>query len=124
MDAQVGDCTSSPDAYTFNKDKGIGFARARPPKWAVWVPIRVKAMVSTAETLFIAGAPDVMDSKDPLAALEGRKGGLLRAVSAADGKKLAEYPLDAPPVLDGLIAAQGRLFIATRNGKLTCWRKR
>ena len=114
---------SSPDAYTFNKDKGIGFARTRPPKWAVWVPIRVKAMVSAAETLFIAGAPDVMDPKDPLAALEGRKGGLLRAVSAADGRKLAEYPLAAPPVLDGLIAAQGRLFIATRDGKLTCWGK-
>jgi len=114
---------SSPDAYTFNKDKGIGFARAKPPQWAVWVPIRVKAMVATTGTLFIAGAPDVMDPKDPLAALEGRKGGLLRAVSAADGKKLAEYPLDAPPVLDGLIAARGRLFIATRDGKLTCWRK-
>ena len=114
---------SSPGAYTFNKDKGIGFSRARPPKWAVWVPLRVKAMVSTAETLFIAGAPDVLDPKDPLASLEGRKGGLLRAVSAADGRKLAEYPLAAPPVLDGLIAAQGSLFIATRNGKLTCWRK-
>ncbi len=115
---------SSPNAYTYNKDKGIGFSRARPPKWALWVPVRVKAMVSTKETLFIAGAPDVMDPKDPLAALEGRKGGLLRAVSAADGKKLAEYPLASPPVLDGLIAAQSSLFIATRDGKLTCWRKK
>jgi len=83
----------------------------------------VKAMVSTAGKLFIAGAPDVLDEKDPLAALEGRKGGLLRVVSASDGKKLTEYSLDAPPVLDGLIAAGGMLFIATRDGKLTCWRK-
>jgi outer membrane protein assembly factor BamB len=113
---------SRADAYTFNKDKGIGFSRARKPKWAVWVPIRVKAMVSASDKLFIAGAPDVLDANDPLAALEGRKGGLLRAVSTADGRKLAEYPLDAPPVLDGLIAARGGLFVATRDGKLTCWR--
>ena len=115
---------SRADAYTFNKDKGIGFSRARKPKWAVWVPIRVKAMVSVSDKLFIAGSPDVLDAADPLAALEGRTGGLLRAVSTVDGRKLAEYPLDAPPVLDGLIAAGGGLFVATRDGKLTCWRGR
>jgi len=112
---------SEVNAYTYNKDKGVGYSRARPPKWAVWVPIRIKAMVSTAEKLFVAGAPDELDAADPLAALEGRKGGLLRAVSKADGKKLAEYKLPAPPVLDGLITANGKLYIATRDGKLTCW---
>jgi hypothetical protein len=112
------------NAYAYNKDKGIGFTRTRPPKWTAWIPIRVKAMVSTADTLFIAGAPDVFDEKDdPLGALEGRKGGLLRAVSKIDGWKLAEYRLDAPPVLDGLIAARGKLYLATRDGRLTCWRK-
>ena len=115
---------SEVNAYTYNKDKGVGYSRVKPPKWAVWVPIRVKAMVSAADKLFIAGAPDTFDAQDPLAALEGRKGGLLRAVSKADGKKLAEYTLEAPPVLDGLIAAGGKLFIATRDGKLTCWRKK
>jgi len=115
---------SRADAYTFNKDKGIGFSRARRPKWAVWVPIRVKAMVSVSGKLFIAGSPDVLDADDPLAALEGRRRGLLRAVSATDGSTLAEYQLDAPPVLDGLIAARGGLFVATRDGKLTCWRSR
>ncbi|MDP6542633.1 MAG: PQQ-binding-like beta-propeller repeat protein [Phycisphaerae bacterium] len=115
---------SEVNAYTYNKDKGVGYSRVKPPKWAVWVPIRVKAMVSTADKLFIAGAPDTFDAKDPLAALEGRKGGLLRAVSTSDGKKLTEYPLDAPPVLDGLIVAGGKLFIATRDGKVTCWRKK
>ena len=93
-------------------------------RWAVWVPIRVKAMVSVSGKLFIAGPPDALDADDPLAALEGRRRGLLRAVSAADGGTLAEYPLDAPLVLDGLIAARGGLFVATRDGKLTCWRSR
>lgn len=113
---------STVNAYTYNKDKGIGYTRAAPPKWSVYVPIRVKAMVNTRHKLFVAGAPDVLDeSDDPLGALEGRKGGVLRAVSAADGSKLSEYTLDAPPVLDGLIAVNGKLFLATRDGRLTCW---
>ena len=115
---------SDVNAYTYNKDKGVGYSRVKPPKWAVWVPIRVKAMVSAADKLFIAGAPDTLDAQDPLAALEARKGGLLRAVSKTDGKKLAEYKLESPPVLDGLISAGGKLFIATRDGKLTCWAKK
>jgi outer membrane protein assembly factor BamB len=115
---------SEPGAYTYNKDKGIGYSRTRPPRWAVWVPIRVKAMVSATDKLFVAGAPDTLDPEDPLAALEGRAGGLLRAVSKTDGKKLAEYKLKSPPVLDGLITANGKLYIATRDGKLTCWTKK
>jgi hypothetical protein len=111
------------EAYAYNKDKGLGFTSVKPPGWFVYVPIRVKAMVNTKDKLFIAGAPDVFDEEDdPLGALEGRKGGLLRAVSNTDGSKLSEYTLDAPPVLDGLIAVEGKLFIATRDGKLSCWR--
>lgn len=114
---------SSVEAYTYNKDKGLGFTSVKPPGWFVYVPIRVKAMVNTKDKLFIAGAPDIFDEDDdPLGALEGRKGGLLRAVSNTDGSELSEYTLDAPPVLDGLIAVEGRLFIATRDGKLSCWR--
>jgi len=113
---------STVDAYTYNKDKGIGYTRAHKPRWSVYVPIRVKAMVNTRDKLFIAGAPDIFDEKDdPLGALEGRKGGVLRAVSSVDGSKLSEYRLDAPPVLDGLIAVSGKLLLATRDGKLTCW---
>ncbi|MBT3198711.1 MAG: PQQ-binding-like beta-propeller repeat protein [Phycisphaerales bacterium] len=115
---------SEVNAYTYNKDKGVGYSRVKPPKWAVWVPIRVKAMVSSTDKLFIAGAPDTLDEKAPLAALEARAGGLLRAVSSSDGTKLAEYKLQSPPVLDGLITANGKLYMATRDGKLTCWSKK
>lgn len=31
------------------------------------------------------------------------------------------FLLDAPPLLDGMIAAGSKLFLATRDGKLTCW---
>ncbi|MCD6393005.1 MAG: PQQ-like beta-propeller repeat protein [Planctomycetes bacterium] len=114
---------SSVDAYTYNKDKGIGFTSVSKPKWSVYVPIRIKAMVKTNNRIFVAGAPDVFDEEnDPLGALEGRKGGVLCDFSAADGSKIRQYTLDAPPVLDGLIAVEGKLFLATRDGKLSCWR--
>ena len=53
--------------------------------------------------------------------LAGRKGALLRAVSAADGSRLAEYRLDVPPVFDGMIAAQGKLIWSTVDGDVVCW---
>ena len=51
----------------------------------------------------------------------GRRGGVLQAVAAADGKSIAAYRLDSPPVFDGLIAAGGRLFLSTIDGKLRCF---
>ena len=108
------------DTPAVDRDKGPGFTRTKPPKWAAWVPIRVRAMVLAEQTLFIAGPPDELDSKDPLAAFEGRKGGVLWAVSSADGKKVAEHKLDSPPVFDGMIAAGGKLYLSTRDGHLHC----
>jgi len=108
------------DMKAVNADKGTGFTRAAPPKWAKWVPVRVRAMVLAGETLFVAGPPDVLDAADPLAAFEARKGAVLRAVSAADGRKLRECKLDSPPVFDGLIAAGGRLYLADRSGRVLC----
>jgi len=104
----------------FGADKGIGYTRAEPPVWSQWLPVRVQAMVKTAETLFVAGPPDVFDPEDPFAAFEARKGARLVAVSAADGKKLSDVPLDSPPVFDGLIAANGRLFASLKDGSLVC----
>ncbi|MGB2819924.1 MAG: PQQ-binding-like beta-propeller repeat protein, partial [Phycisphaerae bacterium] len=90
-------------------------------KWMHRVGVQFRAMVLAGETLFLAGWPDVADQTDPLAASDGRKGGLLWAVSSADGGKACEYKLDSPPVFDGLIAAGGRLYMAHRNGTVTCW---
>ena len=109
-----------PD-YTRGVPKGIGFTRKDPPVWFKWVPLRIRAMVATSETLFVAGAPDVLDPKDIMGAFEGRKGASLWAVSKTDGKKLAEYKLDFPPVFDGLIAAGGQLFVVTIDGSIRCY---
>lgn len=101
-------------------DKGPGFTRSRPALWTSWVDVRVEAMVLAGQQLFLAGPPDVVPEDDPLAALEGRLGGVLRAVRATDGKPLANYPLPSKPVFDGLIAAQEKLVISTQDGSLLC----
>jgi len=105
--------------FTPGKDRYQLIAAGRAG-WHKDIAVRVRAMVATKNVLFIAGPPDVMDAKDPLGAFEGRKGGLLWVFAAADGKKLAEYKLDSPPVFDALAAANGRLYISTVNGKVLC----
>jgi hypothetical protein len=90
-------------------------------KWNILAPIRVQAMVACAgKIIYLAGPPDVVDPADPWGAAEGRKGGLLWAVSALDGSKTAEYKLEAPPVFDGMIAVKGRLYISGVDGKIIC----
>ncbi len=96
--------------------KRNGFER----RWETRVPVRVTAMALAGRKLLVAGPPDVVDPQDPLAAFEGRKGAKLRFVSAGDGTTLAEHELDSPPVFDGLIAAEGRLWMSTRDGRVLC----
>jgi hypothetical protein len=88
--------------------------------WETIIHVRVNAMIRAADKLFIAGPPDVLDEKDPMGIFEGRKGGILKTYSAADGKELSELKLDSPPVFDGLIAVDGKLFISHANGKVSC----
>jgi hypothetical protein len=88
--------------------------------WQKHLGIRVTAMIRVADTIFVAGAPDVVDEKDPHGAWEGRKGGILAAFSADDGKRLAEYKLTAPPVWDGMAAAYARLYLSLVNGTVVC----
>ena len=106
--------------YTRGIPKGIGFTRKEPPAWFKWVPVRIRGMVVAGSHLFVAGAPDVIDPDDPMAAFEGRSEAVLRAHSTADGSALTEHKLDAPPVFDGLIAAKGRLYLSLEDGTVLC----
>jgi outer membrane protein assembly factor BamB len=99
--------------------------------------LHVRAMVLANKTLFIAGPLDLVDEEEAFkrpndpgiqaklteqnAALGGRKGGLLLVVSASDGKKVAEYKLESIPVWDGMAAANNRLYLATKNGRILCF---
>jgi len=85
------------------------------PGWTIEkCPIAVEAMAIAGSTLFVAGPPDAL----------APEGGLLWAISLADGKKLAEVKLDAPPVFDGLAAAGGRLYVSCKDGRLRCFGKK
>jgi len=88
--------------------------------WHAQVPVRIMAAVSAPNVLFAAGTPDIVDPEDPWAALEGRRGGKLLVISKKDGSTLSSQPLPAPPVLDGLAAAHGQLFVVLKNGQLIC----
>ena len=94
----------------------------KPPKdrWSENVPVRVSSMVLAGPTLFVAGSPDRLDEGDPLRSIEGRGEGVLMSMAATDGTKQRELTLDSPPVFDGLIAAGGRLYLSTADGKLIC----
>jgi hypothetical protein len=81
-------------------------------------------MVLTADSLIVAGPPDVVAADDPLGSFEARKGGVLTMHDAASGEKRAEIQLESPPVFNGAAAAQGRLFLTEENGTLACYGSR
>jgi hypothetical protein len=123
------------------KGKRTGQSRTLPvnrfvASWSKDTSVQVTAMVLAENALFVAGPPDVEDEEESVrtlsdpetqrklaeqsAAFEGRRGAVLLAVSPADGQKLAAYRLDSMPRFDGLIAAAGRLYLSTADGKVCC----
>jgi len=113
---------------------------AADTRWSQEQPtLLVRAMVLADQTLFVAGPPDLVDEKAAFYspdeaeirrkldeqddALEGHKGGLLQVISASEGRKLAEYPLESVPVWDGMAAAYGRLYLTMSDGKVFCFDK-
>ncbi len=96
--------------------------------WTKKIPVLARGMVLAGDTLFLAGPEDPLDhvphdprEVDALAkALEAVRGGRLLALSLAEGKTLADLPLESPPVFDGLIAAGGRLYLTTKMGQVVC----
>jgi outer membrane protein assembly factor BamB len=84
------------------------------PDWLIQAPVRVQSMVLAGDTLFVAGPED---SFQP-----GKS--QLWAFSALDGESLSVLPLDAPPVFDGMAAADGKLYISTLDGMILCFGKK
>jgi outer membrane protein assembly factor BamB len=83
--------------------------------WTVKLPspLQVEALIAAKEQGFIAGPRDREH--------RAKSGGFVRRLAAADGRTIEELTLPAPPVYDGLAAAQGRLLVVTEDGQLFCF---
>ena len=93
-------------------------------------------MALADENAFFAGPPNLVNERrafhvpdDPdvqaklarqAEAFDGKHGVQLWAISKKDGKVLARYALNSPPVFDGMVAAAGRLYTATVDGHVLC----
>jgi hypothetical protein len=137
IDAASSDRGAASSDWATRKKFPLSAQNAATFRWAQSnPPIQARALVLAGTTLFVAGPPDVLDEetafrkpddpaiqarlKDQAAALQGRQGGQLLVVSAADGKLLAAYALGEMPTFDGMAAARGRLHFTTVGGKVLC----
>ena len=111
---------------TGSKKKPRARNRATPatPSRRIWqspIPLTGKAIAMSENVVFVAGTPVVFPKGDIAKAYEGRMGGVLWLADAETGKKLAEYPLPAPPAWDSLAVANGSVYIALADGRLLCF---
>jgi len=54
--------------------------------------------------------------------LRGEHGAIMQVFAKSTGKKLAEHTLGCLPAFDGLIAADGKLYLVTEDGSVLCYR--
>ncbi|MDP6636459.1 MAG: PQQ-binding-like beta-propeller repeat protein [Phycisphaerae bacterium] len=110
----------------------------QPSLWKNGIGLLARGMVLSGKNLFVVGPPDLFGQASNGApypytlapeegldaqreALDGKRGSLLWAVSAENGKKLAEYKLPGLPAWDALIAARGRLYLTMQDGTVRCF---
>ena len=110
------------DVKTIAPAKAPRRGKARRPKvsyvWSKSIGIYPRAMLLAGDTLFLAGPTKVTD----FFADRAKSDVLLWAVSTEDGTKKAEYKLKASPVYDSFAACDGRLYFATVDGRVVCWK--
>ena len=106
--------------------------------WTHDIPVLARGMVLAKNIVFVAGPPDVMDEEETFerikarddsvneviakqqAALDGNQGSVLLAISTETGETLGKYDLGYLPTWDGMVAANGNLFLSTEKGTITC----
>jgi outer membrane protein assembly factor BamB len=105
--------------------------------WRQDLPLFARAMVKTADHLVVAGPADIVDEEqvmklysspemqqrlsDQADHLAGRSGGMLWLLSPKDGRKVSDLALDSPPIFDGVIAANGKLYVSMMDGSVACF---
>ena len=76
---------------------------------------RVEALALTANVALYAGR-----NTEPKT---GKATGFFWIVSLENGEKIAEFPLECPPVCDGLAVAGERVYLSLTNGQVRCFAK-
>ena len=112
------------------------------PKWTQDVPVYVRGMTLSGFRLFIVGPPDIIDEEETFkqlseddpevqqllteqdAALNGEQGALLLVVNTDSGKAEQQIQLDSLPSWDGLVGANGKLYLSTLDGRIICFGER
>jgi hypothetical protein len=109
-----------PQARNFRQETSKADWRKSPPFHA-FALLLAKQQTSngTRDVVVMAGPEgDTLTSMD---ALEGRSGGRLLVAEWKTGKFLVQQDLgDAVPVIDGMAAADGRLYMTTKDNRLLC----
>ena len=111
-----------------------GSKAAFATRWEASLPMLARAMVKADDTVFACGPADIVNEtqfavrrpdqleqlRKQAALYAGSDGSVLCGVSARDGTKLFEEKLDVLPVFDGMIAADGNLYMSTVDGAVVC----
>ncbi len=108
-----GDGKVSGDTQLFAQPRNDNGPSLRAvPGWSTKLPLgtNIKSLVLAEGTLFVAGRLNGYDVKS-----HG-----VRALSARDGKLLAELHLDDPLVHECLSVAGGRVYLTTQGGRVIC----
>ncbi|MHC4200301.1 MAG: outer membrane protein assembly factor BamB family protein, partial [Planctomycetota bacterium] len=101
--------------------------------WSRDVGVRARALAVAGNSIFLAGPRNVLYGVGPREIRKaralvrehadefaGREGARLVIVSTRDGRKLGEMALGAAPVHQGLVAADGALYMTTVDGRAVC----
>jgi len=97
--------------------------RLKPSKvqyhWQRPVPLVVRAMVVAGDRVFIAG-PTMAEEGEAAPDFSPDAPALLLSAAGADGRTESRLDLPCQPVHDGMVAAQGKLFLSLADGRLIC----
>lgn len=109
-------------------------------QWTSSISIYGRAMAMAGKTVLVAGPPDMVDEEyaferlankdtaiaatlmEQAEALENKSGATMMAYKS-NGEFEEHITLDSSPVWDGMIVAQGRIYLVGVNGKIYCYGK-
>ena len=114
-----------------DRDRRYGEPGLHRNIWSRQVPIFARSLVLADKTLALAGPPELPELRsreltltDPNQAeltFRGQRGAKLLLVDATDGASLAQYELESSTIFDGMIAAQGKIFLSLEDGSVVCY---